>query len=74
MMLLKKSFWYGAAVWTFHEAGQGYLSLPSASPFCLSALEWTQRYLPGRMPEISDPCSPFSLPPLCPYSKTAPRL
>ena len=55
VMLLKKSFWYGAAVWTFHEADQGYLKPAFGIAALLAALEWTQRYLPGRMPEISDP-------------------
>ena len=55
VMLLKKSFWYGAAVWTFHEAGQGYLRPALGITVLLFALEWTQRYVPGRTPEISDP-------------------
>jgi VanZ family protein len=55
VMLLKKSFWYGAAVWTFHEAGGGYLRPALGIAALLTALEWTQRYLPGRTPEISDP-------------------
>lgn len=55
VMLLKKSFWYGAAVWTFHEAGRGYLRPALGIAALLGALEWTQRYLPGRTPEISDP-------------------
>jgi hypothetical protein len=55
VMLLKKSFWYGAAVWTFHEAHQGYLRPALGTAILLFALEWTQRYVPGRTPEISDP-------------------
>jgi VanZ family protein len=55
VMLLKKSFWYGAAVWTFHEAGKGYWKAAFGIAALLAALEWTQRYLPGRTPEISDP-------------------
>jgi VanZ family protein len=55
VMLLKKSFWYGAAVWTFHEAGKGYWKPAFGIAALLAALEWTQRYLPGRTPEISDP-------------------
>jgi len=55
VMLLKKSFWYGASVWTFHEAGRGYLRPALGIALLLTALEWAQRYLPGRTPEISDP-------------------
>jgi VanZ family protein len=55
VVFLKKSFWYGAAVWALAEAGAGYLSSAAAVTFLLGLLEWTQRYLPGRLPEITDP-------------------
>jgi hypothetical protein len=54
VMFLKKSFWYGAAIWTLREAGAGYLRSAIGVTLLLAALEWLQRYLPGRTPEISD--------------------
>jgi VanZ family protein len=55
VVFLRKSFWYGAAVWTLREAGAGYLKPTLGIALLLSALEWLQRYLPGRTPEITDP-------------------
>jgi VanZ family protein len=55
VVFLKKSFWYGAAVWLFAEAGAGYLWSTVGVALLLGFLEWVQCYLPGRTPEITDP-------------------
>jgi VanZ family protein len=55
LTFLKKGFWYGAAVWAFHEAGFSLFAAAVPLALLLAALEWAQRYLPGRTPEISDP-------------------
>jgi hypothetical protein len=54
VMFLKKSFWYGAAIWSLQEAGAGYLLPALGVSLLLGVLESIQRYLPGRTAEISD--------------------
>ena len=55
VVFLKKSFWYGAAIWTLREAGSGYFKPAAGISLLLAVFEWLQRYLPGRTPEITDP-------------------
>ena len=55
VVFLKKSFWYGAAVWALAEAGAGHLWSALGVSILLGTLEWAQRYLPGRTPEITEP-------------------
>ncbi len=55
LILLKKSFLYGSAVWLLNESGRGWMigSLLVAVP--LAIVESIQVYLPGRTPELTDP-------------------
>jgi VanZ family protein len=55
VVFLKKSFWYGATVWALREVSAGYLAPALVTALMLGALEWIQRYVPGRTPEITDP-------------------
>jgi VanZ family protein len=55
VMFLKKTFWYGTTIWVLQETGAGYLRPAISIGLLLAAIEWIQRYLPGRTPEISDP-------------------
>ncbi len=54
IMLFRKSFWYGSAVWSFHQAGYTFFRTGIAVAVLLGCLEYAQRFLPGRTPEISD--------------------
>jgi VanZ family protein len=53
--LLGKVFAYGAAVWLLARGRRGYLQTGVLVATALFALEWAQRYIPGRTPEITDP-------------------
>ncbi len=55
VVFLRKCFWYGAAIWTGREITTGYLKPALTISLLLGALEWLQRYLPGRTPELTDP-------------------
>jgi VanZ family protein len=55
IIFLRKTFWYGATIWTLREADAGYLKPAVGVALLLSVLEWLQRHLPGRTPEITDP-------------------
>jgi VanZ family protein len=52
-VILRKAFEYGAMVWLMRRIGMVRAGLLVAA--ALFALEWTQRWLPGRSPEITDP-------------------
>ena len=52
LVLLRKAFDYGAMVWMLRPMGVARAGALVAAALC--ALEWTQRYLPGRQPEITD--------------------
>ena len=54
VVLLGKAFYYGAGVWLGHARGWSYARAALAMAAALAVLEWTQRYLPGRSPEITD--------------------
>src|SRR5581483_2806978 len=55
VVFLRKSFWYGGAIWSLRQAGAGYFKPALGISLLLAVLEWVQRYLPGRTPEITDP-------------------
>jgi VanZ family protein len=55
VILLRKTFLYGAAIWLLVRSGYGYLVAGGALAVALFILETVQRYLPGRTPEITDP-------------------
>ena len=54
VILLRKAFLYGAAVWLLVRSGIRYPVAGGALAASLFALEMVQRYLPGRTPEITD--------------------
>ena len=54
VILLRKAFHYGAAVWLLHAAGWRYARAGMCVAAALLALELLQRYLPGRTPESTD--------------------
>jgi len=55
VILLQKSFLYGAAIWCLRaSAGQWIVPTLGVSAV-IGGLEVIQRYLPGRTPEITDP-------------------
>jgi VanZ family protein len=55
IVLLGKFFYYGSAVWLWHAAGWSYVRAGGLIAVMLAGLEWAQRYLPGRTPEVTDP-------------------
>ncbi len=55
VVLLRKSFLYGVAIWFLNENGRGWLRSTLAVAFLLAVVEGTQVYLPGRTAEITDP-------------------
>lgn len=54
VVLFGKAFYYGAGVWLGHVRGWSYARAALAMAAVLAVLEWAQRYLPGRSPEITD--------------------
>ena len=54
-IFLEKSFYYGAAIWLLHRAGVGFAAATTFVAAVLAFIEVTQRFLPGRTPEITDP-------------------
>ena len=54
VVLLGKAFYYGEGVWLGHARGWSYSRAALAMAAALAVLEWAQRYLPGRTPEITD--------------------
>ena len=54
VILLRKAFLYGAAVWLLVRSGIRYPVAGGALAVALFILETVQRYLPGRTPEITD--------------------
>lgn len=55
LTFFRKSFGYGFTIWAFYAAGYGFLRPAAGVMLLLAAIEWAQRYLPGRTPEVSDP-------------------
>ncbi len=54
VILLRKAFEYGAMAWLFRAIGFTYVRAGAAVAGSLAILEAIQRYLPGRIPEITD--------------------
>jgi VanZ family protein len=54
LVLCRKSFWYGSAIWLWRVAGGKLLWTTLAAAAALFALELVQVYLPGRVPDITD--------------------
>jgi|ERR1017187_4719650 VanZ family protein len=54
VVLLRKSFFYGSAIWLLARSGIRYPVAGAALAVSLLVLETVQRYLPGRTPEITD--------------------
>ena len=54
VILLGKAFVYGSAVWFLSEAGLRLRTATLSVSVVLFALEWMQRWIPGRTPEITD--------------------
>jgi VanZ family protein len=53
--ILQKGFSYGASIWLFWAAGRRRLAPTIGIAALLAAIEYAQRYLPGRTAEITDP-------------------
>jgi len=53
--ILQKGFLYGASIWLFWAAGRRRLAPTIGIAALLAAIEYAQRYLPGRTAEITDP-------------------
>ena len=54
VILSRKAFFYGSAIWLMVRAGVRYPLAGAALAVELFLLEMVQRYLPGRTPEITD--------------------
>jgi len=54
VILLRKAFLYGSAIWLLVRSRVAYPVAGSALAASLLVLEMVQRYLPGRTPEITD--------------------
>jgi hypothetical protein len=54
VVLFGNAFYYGAGVWLGHARRWTYTRAAIAMAAVLVVLEWVQRYLPGRTPEITD--------------------
>jgi VanZ family protein len=54
LVLFRKAFIYGSAIWFVQKARGGVWSVTVSISFLLLVLEWIQRWIPGRTPEITD--------------------
>jgi VanZ family protein len=54
LILVEKTFFYGAALWAIHRAGAGLWKSTAITAGTLALMEAAQVYLPGRTPEITD--------------------
>jgi VanZ family protein len=55
VILFRKSFWYGSAIWLWRSAGYRLAWTAAIAAAALFFLERLQTHLPGRTPEITDP-------------------
>ena len=55
LILARKLFWYGSAVWMLHDNGLPYKSAAAATAILLGCVEFAQIHLTGHVPEITDP-------------------
>ena len=54
LVLFRKAFVYGSAIWFVQEARGRVWSVTLSISFLLFVLEWFQRWIPGRTPEVTD--------------------
>lgn len=59
--LVGKSALYGSSIWLLHAAGLRMLYAGTSTALLLAAIEFTQIWLPGRTPEITDPLLALAL-------------
>jgi hypothetical protein len=55
IVLLRKSFLYGSAVWLWHRSGRGWIFSLLIVAIPLAIIEGVQIYLPNHVAEITDP-------------------
>ncbi len=53
-LFLNKSFLYAAVLWMFNPEARIMLRIAIPVAVLMALLEWVQRYIPGRTPEITD--------------------
>ena len=53
--LLEKCFWYGSLVWLLARRSGALSASALAVAVLVAAIEWLQRWIPGRSAEITDP-------------------
>jgi hypothetical protein len=54
VVILHKSFWYAGVIWLFRECGYRIWYTAGGFAGLLLLMEWMQRHLPNRSPEITD--------------------
>ena len=55
IVVLRKAFLYGSAVWLLHRLGSGYLAAGISLAALLAVIEGAQTHIPGRTADITDP-------------------
>jgi hypothetical protein len=60
LIITRKAFAYAAVIYLL-GAASALVPAMSAVAACLAVLEWLQRYLPGRVPDITDPLLALAL-------------
>lgn len=55
IVLLRKTFLYGSAIWLLHSDGRGWWMTSLIVAIPLALVEALQVFLPGRTPELTDP-------------------
>jgi VanZ family protein len=55
LILLKKTFWYGAMIWLIYKSTGRIVTATVATVIMLAAIEMMQVYIPGHIAEITDP-------------------
>lgn len=54
-VVFEKGYLYAGAVWILFQSGLGRVASGVSVATLLTVIEWMQRYLPGRSPEVADP-------------------
>ncbi len=54
-VVFEKGYLYTGAVWLLFQSGLGRIASGVSVAMLLAVIEWIQRYLPGRSPEVADP-------------------
>lgn len=55
LVLIEKTYYYGAAVWLLRAAGTRLLEACVVMTAILGVIEIIQTHMPGRIPDITDP-------------------